>query len=99
MLFKAKISRFGSLVSLVGVTAMLALFALALPEFLSSVAGRVFTVVWSMVAIIVFVAHARRLTIEQRRLPLELVKFSREHKNKNQNTSKRRAEVFRRERG
>lgn len=65
-LFKSKISRFGSLLSLVTLTAMLMLFALALPEFLTSAAGRIFAGVWALVSIIVCAAHSTRLSGERR---------------------------------
>jgi hypothetical protein len=67
-LFKARVSKFGALISLIAVTAMLALFSLALPEFLISTAGRVFTGVWALTAILIFVAHARRIAGERRRV-------------------------------
>jgi len=66
-LFKEKVTKFGSLISLIAVTAMLALFFLAMPDALMSVWGRAFTVVWALTAILVFVAHARRLSGESRR--------------------------------
>ena len=68
-LFKEKSSKFGSLFSLVVVTAMLALFFLTLPEALVSVPGRIFAVVWAFAAILLFIAHARRLAGEQRYRP------------------------------
>ena len=95
MLFKQKISRFGSLISLIAVTAMLALFSLALPEFLLSVTGRVFTVAWAVMAIIVFVAQVRRLNGEKRRIPMDFVKALDERADK----KSRRSDRFRRLRG
>ncbi|HAK73949.1 MAG TPA: hypothetical protein DCP36_10850 [Sporomusaceae bacterium] len=65
-LFKTKISRFGSLLSLVTLTAMLMLFALALPEFLTSAAGRIFAGIWALLSIIVCLAHSTRLSGERR---------------------------------
>lgn len=67
ILFKDRISKFGSLVSLVAVTAMLALFSLALPDFLVSTAGRVFAAAWAAVAVLLFVTHARRVAGDRRR--------------------------------
>lgn len=66
-LFKERITKMGSLISLITVTAMLALFSLALPEFLASFYGRVFAVVWASMAIFVFIAHARRMSEGHRR--------------------------------
>lgn len=68
-LFRNKVSRFGSLISLIAVTAMLALFFLAMPDALVSVWGRAFTVIWALIAILVFTAHARRLSGESRQFP------------------------------
>lgn len=65
-LFKQKISKFGSLTSLILLTTMMAIFSLALPEFIFSTSGRIFAVVWSLLAIVVFIAHATRLSVEQR---------------------------------
>ncbi len=48
---------------------MLAVYSLSLPEFLASPLGRAFAVAWAAIAIIIFVAHARRLSRQTRRLP------------------------------
>ncbi len=68
-MFKDRISRFGSLISLIAVTAMLAVYSLSLPEFLVSPLGRAFAVVWAAMAIIIFLTHARRLSGQRRSLP------------------------------
>lgn len=68
-LFKERISRFGSLISLIAVTAMLAVYSLSLPEFLVSPLGRAFACAWAAMAIVIFVAHARRLSGQRRPLP------------------------------
>lgn len=65
-LFKEKVSKFGSLTSLILLTTMLAVFSLALPEFLFSTSGRIFAVIWALLSIAVFIAHATRISIEQR---------------------------------
>lgn len=62
VLFKQKISKFGSMISLIGVTAMLALFSLALPGFLVSTSGRLFAMTWAVMAIVVFIAHMNRVS-------------------------------------
>jgi hypothetical protein len=67
--FKERISRFGSLISLIAVTALLVIYSLSLPEFLASLPGRVFAVAWAVMAIVIFVAHARRLSGQRRRPP------------------------------
>lgn len=67
LLFKQKISKFGSLISLVGVTAMIAMFSLALPGFLASTNGRLFAVAWAVIAIVVFIAHINRVSTGERR--------------------------------
>lgn len=66
-LFKEKVSKFGSLISLIAVTALLVLFSLALPEFLASTAGRIFAGLWAVMAIAIFIAHARRMTVERKK--------------------------------
>ena len=66
-LFKDKSSRLGSLISLIAVTAMLAFFWLALPEFMTSTVGRFFAAGWAILAIVVFLAHARRVRTESPR--------------------------------
>jgi predicted MFS family arabinose efflux permease len=74
-LFRERTSKFGSLVCLVAVTAMLALFSLALPDFLVSAAGRVFAGAWTAVAVLLLVVHARRVVGERRRRPVTLVRM------------------------
>jgi hypothetical protein len=69
ILFKERISKFGSLISLIALTAMLALYSLSLPEFLASPLGRAFAAVWAALAIIIFLAHARRLSGRRQRFP------------------------------
>lgn len=64
-LFGEKISKFGSLISLVALTGMLSLFSLFLPQFWASPAGRIFTMAWALTAIVIFMAHARRVADEQ----------------------------------
>lgn len=66
-LFKQKISKFGSIISLMGITAMLSLFSLALPGFLTSTTGRVFAVGWALISIVVFIAHTRRISSGKKR--------------------------------
>ena len=66
-LFKEKTSKFGSLLSLTAMTAMFVVFWLAVPEFITSPVGRIFAVVWAVVAIVVFIAHAKRVTFERKK--------------------------------
>lgn len=76
-LFKEKTGKFGSLVSLTLLTAMFVVFWLAIPEFLASPTGRMFAVIWAITAIVVFIAHAKRMTIESKKYQfphLEVVK-------------------------
>jgi hypothetical protein len=67
--FRERISSFGSLLSLIAVTAMLAVYALSLPEILVSPLGRAFAAAWAAAAIVIFIAHAHRLSGQRRRLP------------------------------
>lgn len=74
---KEKTRKFGSLLSLIAMTAMFVVFWLAVPEFLTSSIGRIFAVSWAIIAIIVFIAHAKRVTFERKKYSLqqfELVK-------------------------
>lgn len=66
-LFREKTSKFGSLLSLTAMTAMFVVFWLAVPEFITSSTGRIFAVVWAVIAIVVFIAHAKRITNERKR--------------------------------
>ena len=66
-LFKEKTGKFGSLISLTVLTAMLIVFWLAIPEFLTSSVGRSFAVIWAVIVIIAFIAHVRRLSGHRRR--------------------------------
>ncbi len=63
-LFGERISKFGSLISLILLTVLLSLFSLVLPEFLSSSTGRIFAMTWALTAIVIFMAHSRRITEE-----------------------------------
>lgn len=59
--FKDKTGKFGSLVSLIALSAMLMLFAVNLPVFLTSGTGQIFAGVWAAFALIMFSAHLVRL--------------------------------------
>lgn len=65
-LFKNKTSKIGSLTILILLTAMLAVFSLALPELIFSTTGRIFAVIWSLMAIIVFIAHATAISVDRK---------------------------------
>lgn len=60
-LFKTRISKFGSLLSMTAIVAMLMVFSLVLPEFIASTAGRIFSGLWAVTVLVVFVAHMTRL--------------------------------------
>jgi len=66
-LFKPKTGKFGSIISLMGITAMLSLFSLALPGFLTSTTGRIFAVIWAVTAILMFIVHAKHLSPDRKR--------------------------------
>jgi apolipoprotein N-acyltransferase len=70
-LLKEKTSRIGSLIGFLVVTALIVSFSLALPEFLLSTTGRIFAVLWALVAIAVFLAHSRRISL--RRQPVRMM--------------------------
>lgn len=73
-LFKEKTGKLGSLISLTVLTAMLIVFWLAIPEFLTSSAGRTFAVIWAVAVIVAFIAHVRRLSGQRRRYYMTSVK-------------------------
>ena len=64
-LLKEKTSRFGSIVGLLIVTALIVSFSMALPELFLSTTGRIFAVLWAIVASGVFLAHGRRLLLRR----------------------------------
>ncbi|VBB08733.1 Hypothetical protein LUCI_4011 [Lucifera butyrica] len=67
-LYKKRNGKFVSLVSLIALSAMLAIFFLALPEFLVSKAGVALAVFWIFTAMLVFTAHSVRLgTLEKQK--------------------------------
>ena len=67
-LFKARTSKFGSIVSLVVLSAMGMLFVYALPQFWLSSAGRIFLAVWAVLAMFAVTAHVKRLNPGPKRM-------------------------------
>ncbi|QDR81048.1 hypothetical protein [Sporomusa termitida] len=65
--FKRKNGKFASLVSLIALTAMLMLFAVNLPVFLGSTAGKVFIAFWGGFALVMGAAHVVRLAAPRER--------------------------------
>ncbi len=65
--FKDKTSKFGSLICLIALSAMLMLFFAQLPVFLESTTGQLFAGFWGLFALIMFVAHVLRLAAERQR--------------------------------
>ena len=68
-----RIKKFSALVGMLGVTALLVLFFLAVPSFWASTAGKVFSVVWLMVAVCVMVAFGGKVFERKRARPLASV--------------------------
>jgi hypothetical protein len=71
-LLKEKTSKLGSVFSFMAVSLLIVLFFLALPEFFLSTTGRMFVVLWAFVAICVFLAHGRRISMRRRRVRASL---------------------------
>lgn len=46
---------------------MLMLFFLFIPEFVATVAGKVFVVIWSLMAVLSFTAYGRSVTVREGR--------------------------------
>ncbi|HWR07465.1 hypothetical protein [Sporomusa sp.] len=65
--FKTKTGKFGSLVSLTALTAMLMLFAANMPVFIGSTAGQIFAGFWGAVALVMGAAHIVRLSAPRER--------------------------------
>lgn len=59
--FKDRTSKFGSLICLIAISAMLSLFSVQLPVFMESTTGQSFAVFWALFAFTMFVAHSVRL--------------------------------------
>ncbi len=66
--YKERISRFTSLVSVIMLTMMLAVFCMFIPDFFVSFYGRVFAFIWAAIAIAAFIAHTRQLSQGKNRL-------------------------------
>jgi len=62
-----KNSKFGALISLSALAAMLVLFFLFIPEFVATTAGQLFVGIWALMAMFSFVAHGRRVTTRKGR--------------------------------
>ncbi|HWR43811.1 hypothetical protein [Sporomusa sp.] len=65
--FKAKTGKFGSLVSLIALSAMVVLFAANLPVFLDSTSGQIFAGLWGAFALVMCAAHIVRLSAQRER--------------------------------
>ena len=59
--FRRRVSTFNSLVSLSMLAAMFVLFFLLMPEFTASIGGKVFVVVWTLMAMLSFVFHGKNI--------------------------------------
>lgn len=66
-LFRRKISKFGEVVSLALLSAMLVVFFLFMPEFSLSAAGRVFIGVWMLLAVLSFIAYGTSVRVRRGR--------------------------------
>ena len=64
--FSGKTSRFGSLLSLIALSAMLMVYAASLPNFLVSATGQIFAVVWGIFALTMFTTHAISLSASRK---------------------------------
>jgi len=67
MFLKKKINTFGSLISLIALSAMLVVFFLSIPDLIVSPAGRIFVGIWALMAVFSFIAHGRNLTGKEER--------------------------------
>ncbi len=70
---RKRIKKFSALVGMIGVTTLLVLFFLAVPAFWASSAGKVFAVVWLLVAACVLVAFGDKVFARKTTRPLATV--------------------------
>lgn len=59
-LIKAIVAKFDSVISIVALSALVILFALAVPKFFISTTGRNFTGIWAVLVIALFGVHTAR---------------------------------------
>lgn len=73
---KRKISKFGSLLSLITLASMFLLFCVCIPNFMVSTAGLIFVGLWAFLASLSFVAHGNSLKARDERqyIPLYGIK-------------------------
>lgn len=71
--YRCKGSQFVSSMNIVAAAAMIAVFILAMPEFLSTFTGRIFAGIWAVLAIAIFWAHASQFAEEQRQRRLDRI--------------------------
>lgn len=64
---RKKIKKFQALVGMIAVTTMLVLYFLAVPTFLGVTAGRVFSLVWLVVALVTLVAFGQKVFQRKRK--------------------------------
>ncbi|MDF2569429.1 MAG: hypothetical protein K0R55_1033 [Sporomusa sp.] len=64
--FGDKTGKFGSLVSLIALSALLMLFAVNFPAFMASTAGQIFAGLWAVFALVMFSAHIVRLSVKRK---------------------------------
>ncbi|WP_371381570.1 hypothetical protein [Sporomusa aerivorans] len=67
--FKAKNTRFGSLISLIALSAMAIVFSVNWPVFMESETGRIFAGFWGGFALVILTAHTVRLMADRQRQP------------------------------
>ncbi len=60
---RGKISKFHSLFSLSLLAAMFAVFFFLMPDFVTSISGKIFVVVWALMAMLSFFAHGRSIRV------------------------------------
>ena len=87
-LFRQRISSFAALASLMTLVAMLVVFCVFIPEFIVSVAGRVFAVIWAVLAIGAFIVHTRNV-VEPSYKPLALPVINKKSVHRMRNTKQR----------
>lgn len=64
---RGKVKKFSALVGTITVTTLLVLFFLAVPAFLGTTAGKVFSFVWLMMALVTLVAFGEKVFSRKRK--------------------------------
>ncbi len=63
----SKISKISSMISLIALAAMFIVFFLSIPQFVTTMMGRIFVGIWASMAILSFIAHGKNKDTQEER--------------------------------